>query len=188
MPARQGIMPWPPNESSRAVLVEESRLPFAHETFDTVVILHTLEFTRDPEAFLQEILRVSAHDAAILVIVPNRLGLWAHRDQTPLGYGHPYSIFQLTDLLRNCSLKITVKKPVLSFFPHPSRWATHRGWALIWPQALAGAWCVRLERDPTWAVAAPKPAFVYSGLSKLGAVPQPSACRPLTQDVGMNNP
>jgi SAM-dependent methyltransferase len=173
MPARQGIMPWPSEHPARAVLLEESRLPFAHETFDTIVLIHSLEFTRDPEDFLNEILRVATRAASILLIVPNRLGLWAHMDQTPFGYGHPYSLFQLTDALRACSLKIVAKKAALSFFPSKYAWARHPLWSRFWPQPLAGAWCVRVERG---AVAAPKPAFVYSGLSVRGSVPQPSGC------------
>lgn len=179
MPARQGVMPWPENDNNRAVLVQEDRLPFVHDAFDTILAVHSLEFSQDPEAFLQEMLRISARGARILLIVPNRLGLWAHRDQTPFGYGHPYSVFQLTDLLRRCSLKMVQKVPLLSFFPFAPRWATHPLWSRIWPQALAGAWCVRIEREPLWAAVNPKPIFVPARRAPLVAMPQPSACGPL---------
>jgi len=179
MPARQGIMPWPESEKNRAVLVQGDRLPFAHETFDTVLAIHSLELTHDPETFLQDILRISTRGGAIVLIVPNRLGLWAHRDQTPFGYGHPYTLFQLTELLRRCCLKITMKKPVLSFWPYAPRWATHPLWSRLWPQALAGAWCERIEREAVWAVVNPKPVFVPARRAPLVAMPQPSGYGPL---------
>jgi SAM-dependent methyltransferase len=179
MPARQGIMPWPVGDAVRAVLVEDHRLPFANETFDTVLAIHSLELTHDPEGFLQDILRVAVRGAPIVLIVPNRLGLWAHRDQTPFGYGHPYTLFQLTELLRRCCLKITMKKPVLSFWPYTPRWANHPLWSRLWPQALAGAWCVRIEREAVWAVVNPKPVFVPARRAPLVAMPQPSGYGPL---------
>lgn len=179
MPARQGIMPWPEGDVMRAVLVEDNRLPFAHETFDTVLAIHTLEMAHDPEGFLQEILRVTTRGGAMILVVPNRIGLWAHRDQTPFGYGNPYSLFQLTELLRRCSLKIIMKKPVLSFLPYTPRWATHRVWSRLWPPALAGAWCVRIERESIWALIPPKPVFVPARRAPLVAMPQPSGYGPL---------
>src|SRR3546814_4031807 len=34
-------------------------------------------------------------------VVPNRRGLWARSDRTPLGWGHPYSAAQLSRVLRD---------------------------------------------------------------------------------------
>lgn len=175
MPARQGIVLWPANHHTRAVLVEDNQMPFADETFDNIVCLHSLEFAQDPEDFLQEIVRVATRGATMTLIVPNRLGLWAHRDKTPFGYGNPYTLSQLTHLLQRCSLTITRKTPVLSFFPCASRWGNHPFWSRLWPQALTGAWCVRVERDPVWAVVAPKPLFVIPKRPALSVVPQSSA-------------
>src|SRR6185295_20330143 len=44
--------------------------------------------------------RVLAPEGRLLLIVPNRRGLWARVDTTPFGHGRPYSRSQLTALLR----------------------------------------------------------------------------------------
>src|SRR3546814_1157411 len=52
-------------------------------------------------ALLREIWRVLTGDGRVLVVVPNRRGLWARSDRTPLGWGHPYSAAQLSRVLRD---------------------------------------------------------------------------------------
>ena len=37
----------------------------------------------------------------MLVVVPNRRGVWARLDTTPFGHGRPYSRSQITQLLRD---------------------------------------------------------------------------------------
>lgn len=37
----------------------------------------------------------------LLIIAPNRRGIWARRDLTPFGSGRPYSVSQLSQLLRD---------------------------------------------------------------------------------------
>jgi SAM-dependent methyltransferase len=49
---------------------------------------------------LREVWRVLAAGGRLLLIVPNRRGLWARMDTTPFGHGRPYSRAQLLELLR----------------------------------------------------------------------------------------
>ena len=44
-------------------------------------------------------------DGRILVVAPNRTGLWAHRDSTPFGQGQPYSRPQLNRLLASAMFR-----------------------------------------------------------------------------------
>ena len=49
--------------------------------------------------------------------MPNRTGFWARSDSTPFGYGKPYSISQLTALLRKNQFQIDSITPSLYGFP-----------------------------------------------------------------------
>ena len=46
-----------------------------------------LEMTNDPGTLLREAWRVLAAGGRLLVVVPNRRGLWARMDTTPFGHG-----------------------------------------------------------------------------------------------------
>jgi hypothetical protein len=48
---------------------------------------------------LREVWRVLADDGRLLVVAPNRMGMWAHMESTPFGQGQPYSPGQIGRLL-----------------------------------------------------------------------------------------
>ena len=50
---------------------------------------------------LKEIWRVLAGGGRVLVVAPNRRGIWARLDRTPFGSGRPYTMSQLSLLLRD---------------------------------------------------------------------------------------
>lgn len=100
MPGQQGVMPWPAGGPNISCLVEETSWPIAAGTVDRLIIAHGLETCERPNALLEEVWRVLAPGGSVVIIVPNRAGLWARRDATPFGYGRPYSFKQLEDLLR----------------------------------------------------------------------------------------
>ena len=62
---------------------------------DRLVVLHALEVSDQPDALLEECLRVLGPGGRALLIVPNRAGLWAPRETTPFGFGRPYTLGQL---------------------------------------------------------------------------------------------
>ena len=95
MPAPQGVMPWPAGEPNVSVLSEEARWPLETGHVDRLVLLHGLETSEAPAGVLQEAARVLGPGGRMMVIVPNRAGLWARGDRTPFGYGRPYSLGQL---------------------------------------------------------------------------------------------
>lgn len=100
MPATQGIAPWPEGARNRAALCHDCNLPFEDYSIDRVLLMHGLEGCNDPFDMLQEIWRVLSGDGRVLMVVPNRLGLWARFDHTPFGTGQPYSATQLGWALR----------------------------------------------------------------------------------------
>jgi SAM-dependent methyltransferase len=100
MPAAQGVVKWPTDRPGLAALVDELDLPLPDAAFDRVLLVHALEMAHDPVALLREIWRVLASGGRLLIVVPNRRGVWARLDTTPFGHGRPYSRSQITQLLR----------------------------------------------------------------------------------------
>lgn len=82
------------------LVAEEEAMPFSDLSFDRVLLIHGLEVTENARRLLREIWRVLKDDGRTLVVVaPNRRGLWAHAEHTPFGHGQPYSPGQVTRLL-----------------------------------------------------------------------------------------
>lgn len=100
MPATQGVVNWPSDGPSASALVIEDTLPLADAALDRVLLVHALEMSNDPREVLREIWRVLAPGGRLLVVVPNRRGLWARVDTSPFGYGRPFSRRQMTQLLK----------------------------------------------------------------------------------------
>lgn len=100
MPARQGVVRWPSADPCRSALVEETQLPLPDASMDRVLAVHALELTYDAPDLLREIWRILAANGRLIIIVPNRRGVWARSDATPFGQGRPFSRGQLTELLR----------------------------------------------------------------------------------------
>lgn len=104
MPAPQGVMPWPAGLPNVSVLAEEARWPLETGHVDRLVVMHGLETSESPAAVLSEAARVLGPGGRLLMIVPNRAGLWSRRDTTPFGYGRPYSLGQIEGQLRSAGL------------------------------------------------------------------------------------
>ena len=106
MPEQQGAIRWPHDAPSRTFLTSDMQLPLADASVNKVLAVHCLEGCNAANALLREIWRVLAPEGKLLLIVPNRRGLWARFDTTPLGQGHPYSRGQLGRLLAECLFDI----------------------------------------------------------------------------------
>jgi SAM-dependent methyltransferase len=100
MPATQGVTIWPRTGPSSAALVDPFLLPLGDASLDRVIIVHALEVCGNPRDLLTEVWQTLKPGGRIIVIAPNRRGLWARLDTTPFGQGQPFSRAQLTGLLR----------------------------------------------------------------------------------------
>lgn len=100
MPGPQGVMPWPSNLPNVAVLSEETMWPLETGHVDKLLLMHGLETSEQPSQVLEEAWRVLGPGGKMIVIVPNRAGLWSRTDATPFGFGRPYSSSQLETQLR----------------------------------------------------------------------------------------
>lgn len=121
MPAPQGVLRWPQDQPNRAALVDERRLPFADASFDRLVMVHTLERTEQIRPLLREAWRVLTGGGRLLVVVPNRRGVWARIDRTPFGHGSPFSPDQLSRLLRDTLFTPAVSVQALFWPPSKNR-------------------------------------------------------------------
>jgi len=81
-------------------LINEDSLPLANESVDRILLIHSLEHAEYTRPYLRELWRVLAGGGRIFVITPNRRGLWAQMDETPFGHGNPYTMTQLSRLLK----------------------------------------------------------------------------------------
>ena len=101
MPAGQGALPWPQGTRGLTLLADETQLPFPERSFDRILLIHALEFGEPPREMLREVWRLLGDDGRLLVVAPARRGLWSRSERTPFGQGEPYSMSQLTRLLRD---------------------------------------------------------------------------------------
>lgn len=96
----QGVHQWPEQDGNLACITDESDLPLETNSVDRIVLIHSLEFTGFLKPAFEEFYRVLKSNGRIVVVVPNRLGLWARADWTPFGRGMPYSAAQVEDFLK----------------------------------------------------------------------------------------
>lgn len=99
-PAFQGCYPWPDPQYNMAVLAEESELPLETNSVDRVLLVHSLEYAELQRSNLQEIWRVLKSNGRLIVVAPNRSGLWSRAEWSPFGHGSPFSKEQLRFVLR----------------------------------------------------------------------------------------
>lgn len=101
MPAQLGVHNWPPEGPNRVCLSEENALPLETNSVDRIIMVHGLEFLDTPEESFEELWRVLKSTGRIIIVVPNRMGLWARADWNPFGQGKPYSSRQVEAFLKD---------------------------------------------------------------------------------------
>ena len=129
MPAAQGVLHWPYGEAGLVALAEESELPLPDLSIDRIILAHGLEFSDQVRPLLREIWRLLSDRGRLLVVAPNRRGIWARFEHTPFGQGLPYTPRQLSRLLReNMFMPIRIEG-ALHLPPVRSRMALTTGMA-----------------------------------------------------------
>lgn len=120
MMARQGVIRWPEEGPAASVLVDEYDLPLLESAIDVALVIHGLELSESPVEMLKEVWRVLAPQGRLILVVPNRRGLWARFDTSPFGHGQPFSSPQLSGLLRESRFSVMSWSHAL-FFPPSNR-------------------------------------------------------------------
>lgn len=163
MPANQGALVWPSKGPVLTVMAEEALLPLADASVDRLIGAHCLEVTERTGALLREMWRVLTPEGRLLLIVPNRRGIWARMDTTPFGSGLPYSRAQLERLLRDALFTPLDWTTALHMPPLDRqwlvRWATafERVGARLWPH-FAGVIIVEARKELMGAIPKAAPA------------------------------
>ncbi|TVS00092.1 MAG: methyltransferase domain-containing protein [Rhodospirillales bacterium] len=121
MPAGQGVLPWPAEGRSVTALAEEADLPLPDRSVDRVLLVHAMECAEQLRPMLRELWRVMSDGGRMLVVVPNRRGLWARFERTPFGHGRPFTPGQLAASLRDGLFAPYRTESALFVPPIPSR-------------------------------------------------------------------
>lgn len=139
MPATQGAVAWPPARPSATALVFDEELPLVDASIDRMLVVHSLEHAENPRETLNEIWRVLSPAGRVVIVVPNRRGVWARFEHTPFGIGRPYSRGQLSELLREANFTPDAWADALLFPPSQRRFmmrfhaALERAGRRLWP-------------------------------------------------------
>lgn len=104
-----GLVPAP----NLACAVEDDSLPFPDLSFDRILLVHGLEVADNARRLLREVWRVLKDDGRLLVVAPNRIGIWAHLESTPFGHGQPYSHGQIGRLLAASLFRVEARDSAL---------------------------------------------------------------------------
>jgi len=124
MPASQGVVNWPASGLSASALVDPMMMPLPDASIDRVLLVHAIESVESPTELLYEVWRILTPGGRIIVVAPNRRGLWARVDTTPFGHGQPYSRSQLNRLMRETLFSPEAWAETLYVPPFP-------GWFLL---------------------------------------------------------
>lgn len=137
-PAQLGAARWPVGGLNLTCMAEEDALPFPGAVFDRVLLVHGLEGAENARRMLREVWRVMKDDGKLIVVTPNRRGMWAYFEHTPFGHGTPYSAGQVGRLLAASLFRVERRDIALCmppwdlrlvlrsnrFFERVGRWAT----------------------------------------------------------------
>jgi hypothetical protein len=121
MPMQQGAIFWPPDEKGLVSICNEAELPIESNSVDRLLVIHALNSAESMDAILQEAWRVLVGQGRLLMIVPNRSGIWARMDNTPFGHGTPYSAGQIRHFLKEYMFVPERAERALFFPPTSSR-------------------------------------------------------------------
>jgi SAM-dependent methyltransferase len=101
MPAPQGAVHWPQEGGNLVSLCDGGEWPIETNSVDRILAIHGFYGQESLEALLHESYRALSGQGRIILVVPNRAGLWARFDKSPFGHGVPYSMGQIRQTLKD---------------------------------------------------------------------------------------
>lgn len=162
MPAQQGAIYWPVHADNRSFLLIDTKLPLRDGSVNRIMLLHALEHCAEPQILLEECYRVLVPGGRIMLVVPNRRGIWQSLGDTPYTQGTPYRASQLRKLLASESFTLRETRTALFALPyaHPALLRIFEWWdrilgLLCW--GMGGVLVMEAEKQIYAAI--PEPAF-----------------------------
>ncbi len=162
LPQRMGAVDWPQeplhpaleprrHRCNRTLMLKGGALPFRDGSLDKVLLLHQMEFSNDIPALTSELYRVLHDQGEVLMIVPNRAGLWSRSERSPFGYGQPFTPGQINGQLKGAGFETCMLHGGLYYPPrasrlvrrHAKRWDQLGGW---WAKLVAGVLIVQARK------------------------------------------
>ena len=157
--------------------------PLPDRCIDRLLLIHAVEASEALRPMLGECWRVMADGGRMIVVAPNRRGIWARLERTPFGQGRPFSEGQIRQLLRET--QFTPVRSEAALFAPPIRrrviLSTARAWERAgerWLGLIAGVTLTEATKQVYSAVALP----VRSPFRILPAPVRPAAARKATSD------
>jgi SAM-dependent methyltransferase len=149
---------WPAGLPNLSCTGQEDALPFPDLCFDRILVMHGLEVAENARRLLREVWRVLKDDGRLLVVAPNRRGMWAYVENTPFGHGQPYSAGQIDRLLAASLFRVERRDAALFMPPlrlrpilRSARLLEHGARRLL-PPAMAGLTLTEATKDMYAAV------------------------------------
>lgn len=87
-------------------LVRDDALPFPDFSIERVLMAHALENAAQASGMLRAARRLLRDDGRLLIVMPNRSGLWAHSETTPFADGAPCSTGRIERLLARSRFRV----------------------------------------------------------------------------------
>lgn len=153
MPAQQGVLHWPDKGPGLVCLADETELPLPDCCIDRLLMVHAVESSENLRAMMREAWRVLSESGRLIVVVPNRRGIWARFEyRSPFGHGHPYSNGQIKRLLRDSLFAATAQEHALFVPPSKKRIVLQSAQAFErvgnrWFQAISGVLIIEASKQ-----------------------------------------
>lgn len=112
---------WPSADKNHVAVCDDLHIPIESQRLERILVVHALETSELPRQFLDEIWRTLEGNGRMILVVPNRSGIWSRAEQTPFGQGHPYSLTQLRNVLQQAGFSIERHQRALYTPPGKSR-------------------------------------------------------------------
>ena len=178
MPPQQGILQWTVDGKVAVGLADETLFPLPDSCIDRLLLIHAIEASEALRPMLAECWRVLADGGRMIVVAPNRRGIWARLERTPFGQGRPFSEGQIRRLLRET--QFTPVRSEAALFAPPVRrrmiLSTANAWERIgerWLGLIAGVTLTEATKQVYSAVPLP----VRSPLRMLAVPARPATAR-----------
>lgn len=137
MPQTQGAVFWPANEKGDEKglvgICDAAAWPIETNSIDRLLIVHGLYDYENLDEILREAWRVLVGQGRLILVVPNRTGIWARADSTPFGHGTPFSLSQIKNSLKE--YLFVPERSERALFVPPTSSRLMLAMAPVWEQA-----------------------------------------------------